>query len=228
MGGFGAFGKMPSLGDFFRLDLASEVVTPWDAWVQSTLLAARSTLGARFEGCYMSAPVWRFALAPGVAGGQGVLGVLMPSVDRVGRQFPLTLMAQTGVEVQAPLRNLIWQTPVLEALEALALDCLDDAMTREALQARLAALALRKMGGSSSIGTFGSALVLSNTIPDVLCADLALDLAGGEMHRASAWSAGVEGADVEGAARLILTSGLPQADVAHFLFDLGDISRTGA
>ncbi|MGV8986885.1 MAG: type VI secretion system-associated protein TagF [Cypionkella sp.] len=223
MEGFGAFGKMPALGDFFRIGAASEVVTPWDAWLQQALQAARATLGARFEACYMSAPIWRFALAPAVAGGQGVLGVLMPSVDRVGRQFPLTLFVQTGLQEQAPLRNLIWQAPVLEALEALALDCLDDAMTRETLQDRLSPLALREVGGPSSIGTFGSALVMSNTIPDALCADLALDLAGGDMHRACAWSAAIDGA-----ARLILTTELPQPEVAHFLFDLGDLPQTGA
>ncbi len=215
MAGFGAFGKMPALGDFFRLGLGPEVVTPWDAWLQKMLLAARNTLGASFEACYMSAPIWRFALAPSVAGGQGVLGVLMPSVDRVGRQFPLTLAVQTGTGVQAPLRNLYWQAGVLQALEELALDCLDDSMTRDALQARLADLTLRPLPEPSSIGTFGTALMLSNTALDSLCADLALDLAGGEMHRMCAWMA-----DVEGAARLILTSGLPQLDVAHFLFDL--------
>ena len=96
-------------------------------------------------------------------------------------------------------------------------------MTRDALQARLATLTLRPMAGPSRIGTFGSALVLSNTAPDAFCADLALDLAGGEMHRACAWSA-----EVEGAARMILTSGLPQTDVAHFLFDLSDTSQNGA
>ena len=223
MAGFGAFGKMPALGDFFRLGAAQEVVTPWDAWLQQMLTAARGTLGPRFEGCYMSAPIWRFALAPAVAGAQGVIGVLMPSVDRVGRQFPLTLFAQTGGQEQAPLRNLIWQAEVLTALEALALDCLDDAMTREDLQARLAGLSLRPMGGPSLIGTFGSALVLSNAIPDAFCADLALDLAGGEMHRSCAWIA-----SVDGAARMILTAGLPQPDVAHFLFDLGDMPQTGA
>lgn len=223
MGSFGAFGKMPALGDFFRIGAASEVVTPWDTWVQQMMLGARANLGARFEDCYMSAPIWRFALAPGVAGAQAVLGVMMPSVDRVGRQFPLTLLVQTGAQDQAPLRTLIWQTPVLEALEGLALDCLDDAMTRDDLQARLGALELTAMGGPSSIGTFGTALVLSNTAPDTFYADLALDLAGGEMHRSCAWQA-----VIGGAARLILSQGLPQADVAHFLFDLADIPQPGA
>ena len=122
MGSFVAYGKMPALGDFLRLGAEPGFVTPWDLWLQGTLLAARQNLGPRFEACYMSAPVWRFSLPPGVAGPQGAVGVLMPSVDRVGRQFPLTLLAQTGQDAQAPLRNLIWQSPVLDAVEALALD----------------------------------------------------------------------------------------------------------
>lgn len=216
MAGFGAFGKMPALGDFFRFGAEGEFVTPWDIWVQSTLLGARETLGQRFEGCYMSAPIWRFSLPPGVAGTQGVVGVLMPSVDRVGRQFPLTLMAQTGYDEQAPLRNLIWQGPVLDRVEAVALDALDDATTREVLAERLAPLALRPMGIASRIRTAGSSLILVNETPDLFCADLALDLAGGELHRACAWST-----SIEGTARLIFTAGLPQGDVATSLLDLG-------
>lgn len=215
MGSFGAFGKMPALGDFFRLAVAADVVPPWDAWLQATLLTASQHLGARFEACYMSAPIWRFALPPGVAGSQGLIGVLMPSVDRVGRRFPLTLMAQTGSEEQAPLRNLIWQAPVLAALENIALDALDDAMTREGLAERLAGLVLRPMGLPSRILASGSSLVLSNDTPELLCADLGLDLAGGQLHRSCAWSA-----TIDGAARLILTSGLPRDEVATLLFDL--------
>ena len=215
MGNFGAYGKMPALGDFFRLGVEREFVTPWDLWLQSTLLAAQADLGAGFEAAYMSAPIWRFALPPSVAGTQGAVGVLMPSVDRVGRRFPLTLLAQTGYQEQAPLRNLIWQNPVLDAVEALALDALDDAMTRETLAERLAHLTLRPMGLPSRIRTSGSSLVLTNDLPDLFCADLALDLAGGELHRSCAW-----GATIQGTARLILTAGLPQGEVATSLFDM--------
>ena len=51
----------------------------------------------------MMAPIWRFALAPGVAGPLPMLGVMMPSVDRVGRQFPLTLAAPMAEA--SPLRH---------------------------------------------------------------------------------------------------------------------------
>ncbi|MEO8240864.1 MAG: type VI secretion system-associated protein TagF [bacterium] len=221
MAGFGAFGKMPALGDFFRLGVPPDFVPPWDAWLQAILLSTGQALGDRFEECYMSAPIWRFALPPGVAGNQGALGVLMPSVDRVGRRFPLTLMVQTGYEEQAALRNLMWQDKVLAALEQLALEALDD-MPRDTLGDRLTQMALRPMGLPSRILTSGSSLVLSGEEPDLFCADLALDLAGGHLHRACAWAT-----TIDGAARLILTSGLPRDDVATSLFDLNGHSSTG-
>ena len=220
MASFAAYGKIPALGDFFRLNAPTDFVTPWDGWLQDTLLAAAAVLGDRFEACYMSAPIWRFALPPGVAGNQGAVGVLMPSIDRVGRRFPLTLMVPTGVAEQAALRNLLWHGDVLTALETLALDALDD-LARDTLAARLAAMTLREAALPSRILTTGSSLVLSSEQPDLLCADLALDLAGGGLHRSCAWSA-----TVEGSARLILTSGLPGPEMAARLFDLHDIFST--
>lgn len=217
MAGFGAFGKMPAMGDFLRLEAATEMVTPWDGWLQRMLSAARDALLAQFEACYMSAPIWRFALAPGAAGPQGAVGVMMPSVDRVGRQFPLTLFAQTGAQDQPPLRSLCWQAETLDALESLALDCLDDDMTRATLQARLAAISLRPPGKPSTIRTQGTSLILTNAAPETLCADLALDLAGGQLNRACAWSA-----SIDGTARMMLTSGLPELGVAPMLFDIAD------
>ncbi|MBC7479344.1 MAG: type VI secretion system-associated protein TagF, partial [Pseudorhodobacter sp.] len=164
-----------------------------------------------------SAPIWRFAVPPGVAGNQGLVGVLMPSIDRVGRRFPLTLLAQTGSGEQAALRNLIWQDKVLASLEDLALEALDD-LPRDALAERLAGMVLRPIGLPSRILTAGSSLILSSEQADTFCADLALDLAGGGLHRSCAWSA-----TVEGSAKLILTAGLPGPDMAPRFFDLNGI-----
>lgn len=139
MAGFGAFGKMPSLGDFFRLSVPPGFADPWDAWLQDGLLAARASLGDRWQACFFSAPIWRFTLAPGLAG-PAVQGVLMPSVDRVGRQFPLTLVGSLD-PWQADLAAAHLATDgVFAALEEIALDALDDAMTREGLSERLQAI----------------------------------------------------------------------------------------
>jgi type VI secretion system protein ImpM len=118
---------MPSLGDFFRFGVPRSFCAPWDAWLQSLLTQTRADLGARWEACYMSAPIWRFALAPGFAGPERAAGVLMPSVDRVGRAFPLTL-----VHVGAG------GAPDYATLEEIALSALDDSMTKEKLALALA------------------------------------------------------------------------------------------
>ena len=129
MGGFGAYGKIPSLGDFFRINAPRSFCAPWDAWLQSLLTNTRGALGARWEACYMSAPIWRFALAPGVAGPDAAVGVLMPSVDRVGRAFPLTLVrVGAGGEPDYP------------ALEDIALNALDDTMSKDQLTQLLSEL----------------------------------------------------------------------------------------
>jgi type VI secretion system protein ImpM len=60
--GFGAYGKIPALGDFFRLNLSGDFVEPWDHWLQETLVASRMSLGAEWDGAYNQAPIWRFTL----------------------------------------------------------------------------------------------------------------------------------------------------------------------
>lgn len=138
-GGYGAFGKMPALGDFFRIGLPPAFIDPWDRWLQTGLAGLRESLGARWEECYMTAPIWRFTLAAGLAGPQAAQGVLMPSVDRVGRQFPLTL-ARLLPGHPGPAAADAAGLAAFAALEEVALDALDDGMTRDRLAARLAAM----------------------------------------------------------------------------------------
>uniref|UniRef100_UPI0013C2CB68 type VI secretion system-associated protein TagF n=1 Tax=Pseudomonas viridiflava TaxID=33069 RepID=UPI0013C2CB68 len=40
---------------------------------------------------YLVSPLWRFAVPANLLGSQPVAGVMMPSIDRVGRYFPLTI-----------------------------------------------------------------------------------------------------------------------------------------
>ncbi|CAD5198876.1 Protein phosphatase ImpM [Pseudomonas sp. FEN] len=57
----------------------------------SGLLASQQQLGADWLNVYLVSPLWRFVLAAGVCGPDALAGVLMPSIDRVGRYFPLTV-----------------------------------------------------------------------------------------------------------------------------------------
>ncbi len=85
----GWFGKIASLGDFSARRLPQAFVSRCDEWLSRGLQASRQQLGERWLNTYLTAPIWRFAWSPGIAGPHWWLGVMMPSVDNVGRYFPL-------------------------------------------------------------------------------------------------------------------------------------------
>ena len=87
----GFYGKLPSLGDFASRRLPQDFIQPWDAWLQSSLATSKELLTDQWLKCYLTSPIWRFALSPGLCGKDAWLGIVMPSVDRVGRYFPLTI-----------------------------------------------------------------------------------------------------------------------------------------
>lgn len=118
----GYYGKVSTHGDFVGRGLPAQLVQAWDAWLQEGMRASQEKLGAAWLERYLTSPVWRFAIAPGVLGLEGVGGVIMPSVDRVGRYFPL-MIASIGAP---PL--LDWyqeQKTWYDRIEDLARDSLD-------------------------------------------------------------------------------------------------------
>ena len=89
----GYFGKVSTLGDFVSRGLPDGLVTAWDAWLQQCIHASQQQLGDQWLNHYLTSPVWRFAISPGILSPEGLGGVMMPSVDRVGRYFPLMIGA---------------------------------------------------------------------------------------------------------------------------------------
>lgn len=90
----GCYGKLPGLGDFLSRRLDPGFVAAWDRWLQAGLQDSRTHLGQQWSECYLNAPIWRFALAPGLCGERAMLGILMPSVDSVGRYFPFSILQE--------------------------------------------------------------------------------------------------------------------------------------
>lgn len=124
----GYFGKVSTHGDFVTRGLPDALVAAWDGWLQQCIQASRARLGERWLDRYLTSPVWRFAIAPGVLGPEGLGGVLMPSVDRVGRYFPLMIGA-TGAP---PLMDWFEQQGAwFDAVEDLARESLDAAFRLE-------------------------------------------------------------------------------------------------
>lgn len=120
----GFYGKLPAFGDFITRELHSDFIDPWDTWLQAALAGSRRQLGHAWDETYLTSPLWRYALTPGICGGDARCGVLMPSVDRVGRQFPFTVSAR--LPVATSLAHLIESaSPWFETMEDLLLSLLD-------------------------------------------------------------------------------------------------------
>jgi type VI secretion system protein ImpM len=88
----GLYGKLPSHGDFLRRRVSDSFVAAWDEWLQQSVAASQAALGDDWLDVYLTSPLWRFVCDAGVCGPGGYAGLIAPSVDRVGRYFPLTLV----------------------------------------------------------------------------------------------------------------------------------------
>lgn len=127
----GFFGKVPARGDFVSRRVPPALAVPWDAWLGMLTTAVRESAGLDWPEVWLTAPVWHFTLGRGVSPGPGAAGVLVASVDRVGRFFPFTIIG--------PARGIpdaAWS----QAIEDLILGALDDGFDPDVLDAELVRL----------------------------------------------------------------------------------------
>lgn len=87
----GVFGKLPARRDYVQQGLDRRLMEVLDPWLQNGIAASRERLGAGWLDAWLCAPIWRFWLGRRIAG-RTVLGAMMPSVDGVGRYFPLCVI----------------------------------------------------------------------------------------------------------------------------------------
>ena len=122
----GFYGKLPSHGDFVRRRLTGSFVGLWDSWLQNAIARSKDQLGADWLNIYLGSPLWRFVFTPGVCGPLMSAGVLMPSVDRAGRYFPLTMVVDLPDPVN-PLPLAAEYDDWFSRAESILLSALDDA-----------------------------------------------------------------------------------------------------
>jgi len=212
--GFGAYGKIPSIGDFFRLDPPPGFVSVWDNWLQRCLVSGTHTYGGQWDALYMSVPIWRFCLSPGLAGASKIIGVLMPSVDRVGRRFPLTLMAPLNSAAPV-LSDHFSNNDLFAQLEDIALVSLDDETGREGLAAALAGLDAPVAGAAVKVSQGADRMAIRQTgsEKDLLAAAAARSTPA-HLASPSVWSAHIDGDQ-----RMLVCEGLPEGPNMQALFD---------
>lgn len=212
---FGAFGKIPSVGDFFRINAPPGFAAVWDEWLQRCLVSGAHAYGPRWDALYMSVPIWRFGLSPGLAGQAGIMGVLMPSVDRVGRRFPLTFMAPLPEDTKVIDAHFA-DDETFAALETIALSVLDEDLGKDELQERLTSVTRPDGAGASRCRiASGSLVACTHATPQDLLATSTAALLARSFQSPTIWSTLMEGDN-----RLMVCDGLPDGANMQGLFDL--------
>ncbi|MQB13353.1 MULTISPECIES: type VI secretion system-associated protein TagF [Agrobacterium] len=115
----GFFGKVPSHGDFISDGLERELIGTFDDWMRSGLHACAEMFSGRWPTIFSSSPPIRFIIERGIWGNCAYAGVLVPSTDRVGRKYPLAIIAQLNGFRRHP-RTLYLDDTWFMAAEALA------------------------------------------------------------------------------------------------------------
>ena len=107
------YGKLPAHGDFIARNLGAGERAELDGWLAESLSQARVALGDAFDELYDQALPWRFARKHGAG---WTAGAMAPSVDGVGRRYPIVL-ARVGLDE-------VMVEPTAEAMEALIYEAL--------------------------------------------------------------------------------------------------------
>jgi type VI secretion system protein ImpM len=220
----GIFGKLPAKRDFVAARIPPGVLHPFEAWLQTSLAVSRQKMGAGWTEAYLRAPIWRFWIGRQLFG-QPVIGAMMPSLDAVGRYFPLAVLfiPPESRTFPPPSRNAQdeWFLPLEDCL----LRALEQDATYERLVEDLDALAPPQDDAEAAVA--GIERITGNAVravaEDAAGLSAALAFAHAEeiddalQHLTVWWTLGGEGF----AAQAISTRQLPPHDTfAHFL--MGD------
>ncbi len=135
----GFHGKLVAKGDFVTRRLPRSFLDPWDAWLQDVVGGSRQRMGEAWLDAYLTSPIWRFVLSAGLCGDAAAAGVVMPSVDRVGRYFPLSLVAvlpENAEPVELPASAAAW----FNDAESIVRSTLEDAFDFDRFDEQVASL----------------------------------------------------------------------------------------
>jgi type VI secretion system protein ImpM len=120
----GFFGKLPAHGDFVHRNLPANFVNIWDEWLQGFVGGTQEQLGEDWLDIYLTSPVWRFFFSAGVVDEYQWAGIVLPSVDRVGRYFPFSFV--TKIQMKAnPIDFVSLQKNWYDSVEDICLAALD-------------------------------------------------------------------------------------------------------
>lgn len=135
----GFYGKMPATGDFVTRRLSADFVRGWDRWLAQNIVPL---FGLE---TWPQNTALRFLAGPGSFGGS--VGIVLQSADRVGRQFPLSVVARL---YEAPLK-LAYAERWFDGIETAALAAQRGELTPDELDTALTALPVPPVEGEGDV-----------------------------------------------------------------------------
>lgn len=156
------FGKLPAYGDFIGRRMAHSFQGEWDYWVRSGLDQLRSDEPDQWVERYTLSPLWNFMCSSSFSG-QSICGVIAPSMDRVGRFFPISVIAIADGAGE----SFVDDTVLLDffaGASAAVIDARRLTMGAEDFEQRLVALPWPMQGAAAA----GSAAAPANSIANIL------------------------------------------------------------
>ncbi|AZO51631.1 MAG: type VI secretion system-associated protein TagF [Mesorhizobium sp.] len=124
----GFYGKIPATGDFVSRRLTGDFVRVWDRWLAQQIVPLIGLETWRPD------TALRFLAGPTLFGASA--GIILQSADRVGRQFPLSVVARIA---EAPLK-LAYADAWFEGIEEAAFAAQRGERTPDELDAALTGL----------------------------------------------------------------------------------------
>ena len=129
----GLYGKLPAKRDFVAVAAPRAFLSLWEPWLEKGLATARARAsGGDFADAFNAAPIWRFWLGPALCG-EAIIGAFMPSIDALGRMFPLTLIGRASGAGELAPPDVDPREAWFGSVEDVLLDALDPQTSFESL-----------------------------------------------------------------------------------------------
>ncbi|MCV6611439.1 MAG: type VI secretion system-associated protein TagF [Amphritea sp.] len=205
--GPGFYGKMPCRGDFVSRGLPRGLVDGFDQWFQQGMHTARAMLGDQWQTRYSIAPIWRFFISPGVFDQHAWVGVFIPSVDKVGRQFPCLIALPVPQRI-ATYEQLLAQDSVYLRVEDLLLDSLELDFNFDHFSEQVDTLALRPVSPPAELQAVRGEVPLMQNVHAMRFQYQYLDLMTSTEYPVLWMSDGTDGVEPQ----LLLSSGMPDPE----------------
>lgn len=119
----GCFGKIRNCGDFISRHMPHAIEQNFTQWLEAGLTETKERFQQQWLEYFLTSPVWNFILDDPDSR-QMIVGTMMPSMDKVGRYYPLTVLQTVNHDGDLDIG-------LLDEVETLMLSTLDKNVEQE-------------------------------------------------------------------------------------------------